>query len=136
MNLSEITLSRKLWQKMKDQVSAEAPLEACGLIAGRGGNAEAVYPITNMLKSPVKFRMEPKEQLQALEEIEAAGLELLAIYHSHPSGPESPSATDLKEAHYPVAYLIWAIHNNEWQVRAYRLDNNSAAEMGLCISEM
>ncbi len=40
-------------------------------------------------------------------DFEDAGLELLAIYHSHPRGPATPSETDVARAFYPEAiYLI------------------------------
>jgi proteasome lid subunit RPN8/RPN11 len=136
MKEQSITLPLRLWQEMKAQVSAGAPLETCGLLAGHNDQAEAVYPISNTRKSPVKFRMDPYEQLQAFEDIEKSGLKLLAIYHSHPTGPEIPSPTDIEESRYNVACLIWSARNDEWQVRAFWLDKTFAAEMPLYISEM
>ncbi len=95
---------------MRDEVARWAPEEACGLLAGIApGQVERVFAVTNRLHSPSRFEMEPQEQLRAFLDIEAAGLELLAIYHSHPTGPAHPSPTDLEEFAYPgVAYLILA----------------------------
>lgn len=114
---------------MCEHIRAETPLEACGLVAGRGNRAEAIYPIKNALKSPVQFRMDAREQLKAFESIEEQGLELLAIYHSHPNGPETPSETDLAESRYEAICLIWAPHQAEWRVRAFWLEPSSAAEI-------
>ncbi len=136
MKYDHLILPHRLWLAMREHVSAAAPLEACGLVAGHDNRAEVVYPIRNLLASPVRFRMEPYEQLQAFESIESAGLTLIGIYHSHPSGPETPSETDIQEARYEAAYLIWAPVRNEWQARAFWLDANSAAELRLVISEM
>lgn len=136
MRPSQIKLPLRLWQQMKLQVSAEAPLEACGLVAGRADRAEVVHPISNLLKSQVRYRMDPYQQLNAFEKIEEAGLELIAIYHSHPRGPEVPSQTDIDEARYEVASLIWSPHNGEWQVRAFWLDETSVTEIPLDISVM
>ena len=108
---------------MRQHVAAEAPLEACGLIAGQGGMSAAVYPIPNALHSPTRYRMDPRAQVQTMFALEAAGLELLAIYHSHPQGPPLPSATDLHEATYAVPYLIWSPIGETWLVRAFRLQN-------------
>ena len=129
MRSEKLCLPRPFWQQMHEQVRQAAPLEACGLLAGRGNRVEAIYPVQNMLKSRVEFRMEPREQLKAFESIEELGLELLAIYHSHPSGPETPSETDLAEWRYEAIALIWAPHQAEWQVRAFWLDPSSAAEI-------
>jgi proteasome lid subunit RPN8/RPN11 len=135
MKHQKIILPRQLWQAMREQVSHDAPLESCGLVAGRGQRAEQVYPITNMLASPVRFRMEPREQLQAFEAIETCGLELLAIYHSHPSGPEIPSETDLEESQYEVVNLIWSPRDDNWQARAFWLEKNKAREIQVVIQE-
>ncbi len=136
MKPERINLPVRLWREMREQVSAAAPREACGLIAGRGSQAEGIYPISNALNSPVRFRMDPYEQLKAFEAIEESGLELIAIYHSHPRGPETPSQTDIDEARYEVASLIWSPRGNEWQARAFWLDENSATEIPLDISVM
>lgn len=135
MKPQKITLPRQLWQTMREQVSNDAPLESCGLVAGRGERAEQVCPITNMLASPVRFRMEPREQLQAFEAIEAHGLELLAIYHSHPNGPEIPSKTDLEESLYDVVNLIWSPRNGEWSLRAFWLEKNKATEIPIMMQD-
>ena len=108
---------------MQRHVAAEAPLEACGLVAGRGGVSEAVYPIPNALHSPTRYRMEPQAQVEAFFALEAAGLQLLAIYHSHPQGLPTPSVTDVREATYAVPYLIWAPLGTTWVVRAFWLQN-------------
>jgi proteasome lid subunit RPN8/RPN11 len=56
-------------------------------------------------------------------EWEDAGLELLAIYHSHPQGPEGPSETDIAMATYPEAtYIIISLANRARpRVRAFRM---------------
>jgi len=106
---------------MRAHVAAEAPLEACGLVAGAAGASAAVFPVTNVLHSPVRFRMAPDEQVQALLATEAAGQVLLAIYHSHPAGPTVPSPVDRAEADYEAIYLIWSPVGATWLVRAFRL---------------
>ncbi len=83
------------------RVAALYPEEACGLLGGRYGRAVRLYPIENVLHSPVAYEMEPLQQIRAMVAIEDEGLELLAIYHSHPDGPARPSATDVAQAYYP-----------------------------------
>ncbi|MCA9900125.1 MAG: M67 family metallopeptidase [Ardenticatenaceae bacterium] len=80
------------------------PEEGCGLVAGdEMGRVTAVYPIENSLRSPTAFQMNPQQQLQTMLALEANGWQLLAIYHSHPHGPETPSVTDVQQAYYPDA---------------------------------
>jgi len=123
-------------QAMLAQVRACLPEEGCGLVGGRfgpgGARSQAVLPVTNALHSPVRFSMAPLEQLKALTWLDKNGLELVAIFHSHPAGPGWPSATDLAEFAYPgVAYLIISPRGVDWQVRAYRIEEGRSTEIVL-----
>jgi proteasome lid subunit RPN8/RPN11 len=50
--------------------------------------------------------MAPKEQLSAIKEMRESGEELFAIYHSHPTAPATPSASDIEQSAYPEAYYL------------------------------
>jgi proteasome lid subunit RPN8/RPN11 len=115
---------------MLDHVLACLPEEACGILAGRQGRVSQVRPIENVARSRFRFRMEPQAQVDALLEIEGQDLELLAIYHSHPSGPPGPSAADLAEASYPeAAAVIWCCDYRGWHARAFDLSGPAPVEM-------
>jgi proteasome lid subunit RPN8/RPN11 len=74
--------------------------------------------------------MAPALLLQALEEIDAQGWELVGIFHSHPAGPPTPSPTDVAEAYYPdSAYLICAPGPGGWQVRAFEIRGGQTREL-------
>ncbi|HEX9090878.1 MAG TPA: M67 family metallopeptidase [Anaerolineales bacterium] len=108
------------WADMEAHVSAKAPEEACGIVAGKGNYSHLVIPVTNMLHSPFRFRMEPREELEAFLLAEEKGLEILAIYHSHPQGINKPSVTDLEEVTFlGIIYLIWYMQANKWECRGY-----------------
>ena len=81
----------------------------------------------------MKFRMDPKEQLEAFEWIESNGLELLGIFHSHPTGPGTASATDIEEAAYPVVHIIWDGSNNQWRARGFWIEAKKITEVTLNI---
>lgn len=118
------------FQSMIDHVQQQAPLEACGILAGKDGMSTHVIPVTNMLGSPVAYRMEPKEQLQAMLLLEDNGWDLLGIFHSHPQGPASPSDTDIHQASYPDSvYLILFPTDKEWICRGFSIDENGVNEV-------
>jgi proteasome lid subunit RPN8/RPN11 len=71
----------------------EAPNEACGLIAFRDGVAERYLPGENVLASPYRFELKPRDPADFF--LEDEGYEL-AVFHSHPQTEPKPSRTDVE----------------------------------------
>ncbi len=94
---------------------------------------EKVIEIRNQAQSPVRFVMDPYEQLKAFEWIESNGMELLGIFHSHPAGPETVSVTDIAEAAYEVVYVILSRSEEEWKARGFWIENGAASEIPLIV---
>lgn len=130
----KLILTRRVWQGMQRHVRSCSPLEACGLLAGKQGRAETRLGIPNMERSARRFRMEPRRMWHAFQRIEAAGMELVGIYHSHPLGPDHPSATDIAETMYPVAQVIWSRVSGRWRGRAYVIEGGRAMEIPVKLS--
>jgi proteasome lid subunit RPN8/RPN11 len=115
-----IHLEQTHWHLMEADVNAKCPEEACGLVIGTGNDSKLVVPVTNILHSPVKFRMDPQEELNAFYLAEQNGWDILAIYHSHPQGKGEPSPTDMAELSFPgTIYLIWYYEFNDWRCRGF-----------------
>jgi len=138
--MQTLTLSPEQMESMRLHVEDRRPEEACGLLAGKGGHVQQVLPVTNQNHSAVSFRMDPLEQLRAFNWMDANGLDLVAIYHSHPAGPEAaspgnpaPSPTDIAEAAYPVVYIIWSRADGSWQAHAYSIQQGHGLEVELSI---
>jgi proteasome lid subunit RPN8/RPN11 len=131
----QLILNREHWQQMLYHVDSHIPLEACGLLAGTDNRVEKVIEVRNQAQSPVRFVMDPYEQLKAFDWIESNGLDLLGIFHSHPAGPETASATDIAEAAYEVVHIIWSRIEERWQARGFWIENGEAIEVTLPIIE-
>jgi proteasome lid subunit RPN8/RPN11 len=131
----KVMLTRKTWEKMRQHVSHCAPLEACGLLSGNQEQVNGSQGIPNAERSPVRFRMEPHAQWRAFQRMEAAGLEMVGIYHSHPNGPNRPSPTDIAENMYPVTQIIWFREKGQWCARAYNIENKTSVEIPLEIQK-
>jgi proteasome lid subunit RPN8/RPN11 len=101
----------------------EMPNECCGIIATNDGAAVKVFRATNAEASPVRYSLDPSEQLRISNEIEASGWELGAIYHSHTRSRAYPSQTDVNLAFYPDAlYLIVSLEDPDSpDLRAFRI---------------
>lgn len=133
MTLQALILTRDDLQKMIAHAESEAPLEACGLLAGRDSKVEKIFLVRNQAQSPVRFVMDPIEQLNAFEWIEANGMELLGIFHSHPAGPQAVSPTDIAEAAYAVVHVILSRTDGAWRARGFWIEDGSFREVRLQI---
>ena len=131
-----LTLKRAHMSAMQRHINFVAPMEACGLLGGKEQVVELVLPVKNAAESKVRFVMDPRAQLRAMEQIEGEGLELLAIFHSHPRGPSVPSPTDIKEAAYPVVNIIWSKAGRRWQARGFLIEAGQAVEVPLTVLEV
>lgn len=108
------------------------PNEGCGFLAGEMDVATAIYPVCNVLVSPVAYKMAGDDQVAAWYEMEERGKRPLAIYHSHPHGHAYPSETDMKEATYDLPYIIVALSPTP-EIRAFRLKNDKMDEIDIKI---
>jgi proteasome lid subunit RPN8/RPN11 len=132
-----LQLTQAQWEAMLAHVAAHAPEEACGLVGGVGGRAARVVPVENALHSPAAYAMEPQAQVEAMMAFERDGLDLLAIFHSHPGGPAVPSQADVRQAYYPDSlYLIFSPGRaGGWQARAFQIDEGRVTEAELIVEE-
>lgn len=133
--IRQLTLSREHVQEIVGHVSVHAPLEACGLLAGKNDRVEKVLFVQNQAQSPVRFVMDPYGQLEAFDWIDSNQLDLLGIFHSHPSGPETVSPTDIEEAAYDVVHVICSQVDGKWKLRGFWIADGKATEVTLQMIE-
>jgi proteasome lid subunit RPN8/RPN11 len=136
--INHLYIPDMIWQEMILHVQRSLPEEACGLaggvFSGESGRVEIILPVVNQLHSPVRFRMDPAGQLAAFRTFEEQGLELIAIYHSHPNGPQIPSFSDMAEFYYPgVLSLVLSPQTGgfDWRVRAFHITSSQFHEVAL-----
>ena len=113
-----------------EHARAGYPNEVCGLIAGRQGMGLVVFRGQNVAPAPrVSFELDAQTLLRQME-FEEQGLELVAIYHSHPAGPEEPSPTDVVCAFYPeAAAIICSLAGADPRLRAFSIVDGQVSEL-------
>ncbi len=91
---------------------ARYPEEACGLLIGRRDPAAIV--VTQVVPSPnrspaprTSFEIDTKLRLDVTRELRGGPTAVVGLYHSHPEGDATPSATDRDRAWEPD--LVWVI---------------------------
>jgi len=126
----KLEIPNNIFEQMLAQAKAEAPVEACGILAGKDGEVERLYEMTNSDKSSDHFMMTPEEQFKVVKNIRSDGLEMLAIYHSHPETPARPSAEDIRLALTPdVIYVIVSLQNTEPAIKGFLIEDKSVTEV-------
>jgi [CysO sulfur-carrier protein]-S-L-cysteine hydrolase len=130
-------IARSMLDQIVAQARAEAPNECCGIIGTRDGGAVTVFPVRNAAASPLRYEMDPKDQLRVFEALDDAGLDVGAIYHSHTRSDPLPSQTDINLAFYPDAlYVILGVKDADHDdVRAWRIVDGKVSEAALEVEE-
>jgi proteasome lid subunit RPN8/RPN11 len=113
-------------QELIEHARAEAPNEACGLLAFREGVAEKYLPGENELASPYRFKLKPRDPNDFF--LEDEGYEV-AVFHSHPNDSAMPSRTDLANIGLweKQPYFILALETGE--LRGWRIASGGADEL-------
>lgn len=128
----KLILPADLAEMMYTSVQRWFPEEACGLLGGNDNLVKVVLPVTNELHSPVQFRMAPEEQLKAFLWLEQNNLDMVGYYHSHPTGPDHLSETDLLQFFYPgVVVVLLFPKNSTWQIKGFIIKENTIYEINI-----
>ncbi len=133
-----IRLHKEDYEKILAHARKEAPVEACGLIAGRIDGSdkyiEKVYILTNVDHAEEHFTLDPKEQLASVKDMRANGLVPLGNWHSHPVSPSRPSDEDKRLAYDSKAsYMILSLMEEEPVLNSFHVENNEATKEELVI---
>ena len=135
-----IKLKKSDYDIIVEHAKKEAPVEACGLIAGEISGEDRiikkVYILTNTDHAEEHFTLDPKEQLMAIKDMRAEGLNPLGNWHSHPVSPSRPSDEDKRLAFDSSAsYLILSLMDDEPVLNSFRIEGDTAYKEELIIDQ-
>lgn len=117
-----IKLPKNIYNDMVSHAQSGLPLESCGYLAGSENIIQHFYPMTNIDRSPEHFSFDPKEQFFVLKEARSKGLNLVAVYHSHPESPARLSEEDIRLFNDPhMIYIIVSLMSGQTDVKAYQV---------------
>lgn len=136
IQMTQLLIQRELLNEIIDHCKEVYPNEACGILAGRGGIIKKIYRAVNVDDSSVTYRIEP---FQVLKNLKQDGLEMIAVYHSHPHSEAYPSLVDVERASDPDSayvsiYVIVSLMHEEPEVRAFATSDRKIREVELIVS--
>lgn len=130
-----LRLRRDLLDATIAHCRAEHPIEACGVLAGRGDVAERHIPMRNAEASRTRYAMDPEQQLAVWRDMDERGERPVVIYHSHTATSAYPSKPDIAYAsEYDAHYVIVSTGAEQGEVRSYRIASGFAAEEAVLIA--
>ncbi|MBM4070190.1 MAG: M67 family metallopeptidase [Planctomycetes bacterium] len=141
----KLIVPQDFYRQMLEQARAELPNECCGLLAGKIveepgkpplGWVSAWYPLVNDKASPVEYLSEPRSMAKAWLDMKRRGLEIIAIYHSHPTSDPTPSRKDRDLNYDPqVMNLIISLKDGEPRMAGWWLTADTHREAEWQLSE-
>lgn len=126
-----------------DHCMAGLPNESCGMIGGRNEQAEKVYVMKNSKPGPEYYEMDPEEQFRVMKDIRDSGLEMIALFHSHPTGQAYPSPVDVQQAYWPgtqlpnypnaIYIIVSLVERAKPVVRGFSIEEGTVTEVPLSL---
>ena len=102
------------------------PHEVGGVLAKsvKGGPMQLFVARNSAAQPEEAYAMATDDQQRILAEIDDQGLDIFALYHTHPSAPAYPVADELRGAYYTNAYyiLVSLADADRPVLRAYKVD--------------
>jgi len=128
--MAELFITQGLLDEVISHCKEVYPKEACGILAGKDRIVKRVYKMRNIENSSISYAMDSKEQFTVMKDIRKDGLDITAIYHSHPDIYAYPSPNDIKLATYPDSvYVIVSLLNEEPKVKSFTIKDESVKEV-------
>ena len=91
------------------------PDEICGLMLGTDRVVTEVRRARNIIveRSRDRYEIDPLDQIRIQREADAAGLDIVGYYHSHPDHPAQASRFDTERAWAGYVYVIVSIEKGK-----------------------
>ncbi len=119
----------------------QKPLECCGFLGANDRQVKVMIPAYNVDQSTMTFAIGPKATEYAYRRIEDAGMEVVAIFHSHTESSPVPSIADVVQANQSIAsidpdfrWIIMGLRDPDKPlIHAYHIGKNDYTETELKI---
>lgn len=142
MQFTRLVIPDLLLEEVFEHARQEFPNECCGLLAGHitdgTGFVSHRYPIENSALSKSEYETDARGMLLAFRAMREHGIELLAIYHSHPASEPVPSCRDIEHNTYgeTAVHLIVSLAGSQPEARAWWLAPDGAREAPLEVARI
>lgn len=108
-------IRRPAFEAIQAHGSDGYPDEICGLMLGNDHVVTDVRRARNIIveRSRDRYEIDPLDQIRIQREADAAGLDVIGYYHSHPDHPAQASRFDTERAWAGYVYVIVSIEKGK-----------------------
>jgi [CysO sulfur-carrier protein]-S-L-cysteine hydrolase len=129
--MKTIFLSAAQIRKLEGIAKDALPNESCAFLLGYNDKVKEILEVRNSDESPVTFRIKSTDLLHTYYLAESKGMQVIAIFHSHPTKPW-PSSTDVK--FMEINPVVWVIYSTtDGQLKAFIYDDDLVKEVHIRI---
>ncbi len=131
-----LRLRAEVYEQLVGHALSGLPHEACGMLAARQGEnvVSRFFPMHNTAESATLYRLDDAEYMAVEQAADTAGMNLVAVMHSHTHTDAYPSPTDVRAATAfdpfgALFYAIISLQNSEPVLRCYRIVDEQIQEV-------
>jgi proteasome lid subunit RPN8/RPN11 len=129
---ASIRIAASLLDEMIAHARTESPRECCGLLVGNASEIVERVATRNVDPSPNRFQVDPRDHIELNRQLRGTERHVVGVYHSHPHGPATPSASDVAEALYAeFVHVIVSLDGAAPSVRAFDIRDGGFTEIAL-----
>jgi proteasome lid subunit RPN8/RPN11 len=132
-SLTAIILTSQQIQRLISLAKDSLPKESCALLAGNQSETKThvidLILMKNSKLSTTSFSIDPQELINAYKNAQKLSMEIVGIFHSHPSGVQ-PSSTDRKFMELnPIIWLIYSTSLNKYKAYVLNEETNEIQQV-------
>jgi len=118
-----------LQEIVKQHARIELPRECVGVLAGFNHQVSEIFPLVNIHTTPTKsYNAWPEQLAQVQRLLPRLQLDMIAVYHSHPTADLKPSKSDMMFAFSPeLVYLI----TDGADLKGWHIDGEKSTEVSI-----
>jgi len=125
MHMESISIHHSHLHTLEKLAVNTLPNESCAILLGKRSNikpiVQYILPMNNSSHSSIEFNIDADDLYDAYEKARLMNLDIIAIFHSHPS-PPIPSAMD--KIFMLINPVIWIIYSTSSHTFKAFISNN------------
>ena len=126
INMESISIHHSELHTLEKLAVNTLPNESCAILLGKRSNikpiVQYILPMNNSSHSSTHFNINPDDLYHAYDKARLMNLDIIAIFHSHPS-PPIPSAMD--KIFMLINPVIWIIYSTSSHIFKAFISNNN-----------